>query len=44
VELEQRIARLEICCRDLQSLLELFVKRCTALQAEVDHISAKLRR
>jgi hypothetical protein len=44
LELEQRLARLEICCRDMQSLLELVVKRSTALQAEVDHISAKLRR
>jgi len=44
VELEQRLARLEICCRDLQSALELVMKRSTALQAELDHVSAKIGR
>jgi len=44
VELEQRLARLEICCRDLQSALELVTKRSTALQAELDYINAKIRR
>jgi hypothetical protein len=43
VELEQRLARLEICCREMQALIELGLKRSAALQAEVDHLNARFR-
>jgi hypothetical protein len=43
VELEQRLARLEICCRDIQAMVELVLKRSMALQAEVDHLNARFR-
>jgi len=44
VELEQRLSRLEICCRDMADTMDLLLKRTTALQAQLDHISAKLGR
>jgi len=43
LELEQRIARLEICCQEMEARLELALKRSAALQAEVDHLRARLR-
>jgi uncharacterized coiled-coil protein SlyX len=43
VELEQRLARLEICCRDMQAILDLLAKRFTAVQAELDYLVAKMK-
>jgi hypothetical protein len=42
--LEQRLSRLEICCRDMGETMDLLLKRATALQAQLDYISAKLGR
>jgi hypothetical protein len=42
VELEQRLARLEICCRDMQRILDLLARRFTAVQAELDHLVARM--
>jgi len=44
VELEQRLGRLEICCKEMSTLLEVVMKRTVALQAELDFLSAKMRR
>jgi hypothetical protein len=44
VELEQRLGRLEICCSQMTGLLEVLMKRTTALQAELDFLNAKMRR
>jgi hypothetical protein len=44
VELEQRISRLEMRIRDLQGTLELQSKRAIALQAQLDHLMARLFR
>jgi hypothetical protein len=41
LELEQRLSRLEVCCREMQEQLATLLKRMTALQAEFDHFSAK---
>jgi hypothetical protein len=43
VELEQRLARVEICCREMQALLDHLVTQSTALRAEIDFLSARLR-
>jgi hypothetical protein len=41
-ELEQRVARLELRIKDLQAALDLQTKRSTALQAQFDHLIARL--
>jgi hypothetical protein len=41
-ELEQRVARLEIQIRDVQSALNLQAKRTIAMQAQLDHLIARL--
>ena len=41
-ELEQRVARLEIRIKDLQAALDLQTKRNIALQAQFDHLLARL--
>jgi hypothetical protein len=43
VELEQRLARLEICCRDMRALIEHLNTQAGALRAEIDYLSARLR-
>jgi hypothetical protein len=40
-ELEQRVARLELRIKDLQTALELQNKRSIALQAHFDHLIAR---
>ena len=42
LELEQRISRVEAACRELERALEIALKRVTALQAHLDHLTAKL--
>lgn len=42
VELEQRIARVELLLRDLQIALEVQTNRTIAIQAQLDHIDARL--
>jgi hypothetical protein len=42
IELETRIARLELVLTDLRRTMEVLTKRTAALQAELDHLSAKL--
>jgi hypothetical protein len=42
VELEQRLARLEVCCAELIDFVKVADKRLTALQAQLDHLTAKL--
>jgi hypothetical protein len=42
LELEQRIARIEIQVNELLVRLELQSKRSVALQAQVDHLLARL--
>jgi hypothetical protein len=41
-ELEQRVARLELQMRDMQSALTLQSKRTISLQAQIDHLIARL--
>ena len=41
-ELEQRVARLELRIKDLQATLDLQNKRNIALQAQFDHLLARL--
>jgi len=41
-ELEQRVARLELQIRDVQSALTLQAKRTIAMQAQLDHLIARL--
>jgi uncharacterized coiled-coil protein SlyX len=43
VELEQRLARLEICCHNMQALIEHLTTQAGALRAEIDLLSARLR-
>ena len=40
-ELEQRVARLELRIKDLQTALDLQNKRSIALQAHFDHLAAR---
>jgi len=42
IELEQRIARVEGWCEELQQTVDVVLKRVNALQAQLDHISARL--
>jgi uncharacterized coiled-coil protein SlyX len=41
-ELEQRIGRLEIVLQELRALIESHARNTTALEAQLDHIAAKL--
>ena len=41
-ELEQRVARLELRIRDMQAALDLQTTRSIALQAQLDHLIARL--
>jgi len=41
-ELEQRVSRLELQIRDLQATLTLQAKRTISLQAQIDHLIARL--
>ena len=41
-ELEQRVARLELQIRDMQSTLTVQAKRTISLQAQLDHLIARL--
>ena len=41
-ELEQRVARLELRIKDLEAALDLQTKRGIALQAQLDHLLARL--
>ena len=41
-ELEQRVARLELRIKDVQAALDLQIKRNVALQAQFDHLLARL--
>lgn len=43
VELEQRIARLEIAQRDLLATVQELTHRIAAFQAELQHLAAKVR-
>jgi hypothetical protein len=42
IELEQRIGRIELKLKELLQQLELQTKRSAALQAQVDHLAARL--
>jgi len=42
VELEQRLARVELEQQRLTETLDLILKRLTAIQAQLDHVGAKL--
>jgi len=41
VELEQRLSRLEGCCATMQDQLAIVLRRLGALQAQLDHLTAK---
>ena len=43
VELEHRLSRLELAMKGVRDSLDLFEKRMIALQAQLDHIAARLR-
>jgi hypothetical protein len=42
LELEQRVARVELLIQHLQNALDLQAKLTIALQAQLDHIDARL--
>ena len=42
LELEQRLARIELLMGDLRSAIDLMQKRTTSLQAQLDHLSARI--
>jgi len=42
VELEQRLARVELQQQRITETLDLILKRLTAIQAQLDHVGAKL--
>jgi hypothetical protein len=44
LELETRIARLEITVRGVTAALEVLGKRTTAIQAQLDHLTARIGR
>ena len=41
-ELENRVARLELLFKDVRIACEILNKRLTALQAQIDHVTARL--
>ena len=42
LELENRVARLEILMKDMRAAFDALHKRTVALQAQLDHIAARL--
>jgi uncharacterized coiled-coil protein SlyX len=42
-ELEQRVSRLETIVKDLRATIDVMSKRMAAMQAELDHVAAKLK-
>ncbi len=44
VELEFRVSRIEGDMKDLREMLEVLTKRVVALQAQMDHLLARLDR
>ena len=42
LELEQRIARVEAWAEELQQTVDILLKRITAMQAQIDHLSARV--
>jgi len=42
IELEQRLARLELSCAEMQRTVDNLKRRETALEAQVDHLLARL--
>ena len=43
IELENRVGRLEIYARDLRESISVLGKSLAALQAQLDHLEARLR-
>jgi hypothetical protein len=43
LELEQRLARIEVLMESLRTAMDVLMKRTTSLQAEVDHLSARIQ-
>ena len=44
LELETRIGRLEHILKDIRQAVDLLTKRAAAIQAEIDHLSARVGR
>jgi uncharacterized coiled-coil protein SlyX len=44
IELEQRLSRLELQQREILDALDELMKKATATQAHLDHLSAKISR
>jgi uncharacterized coiled-coil protein SlyX len=44
VELEVRVSRLELLINDMRDAVEVVAKRTAAIQAQLDHLDARLRR
>jgi hypothetical protein len=42
IELEQRLARLELSCAEMQRTVDSLKRRELALEAQVDHLLARL--
>jgi len=42
LELEQRLARIEVLVGNLHNAIELIQKRTASLQAQLDHLSARI--
>jgi len=42
LELEQRLARLEVAIKDTRTLCEALIKQVAALQARCDHLAARV--
>jgi hypothetical protein len=42
LELEQRLGRIELLMDDIRGALDTLMKRTSSLQAQVDHLSARI--
>ncbi len=43
LELEHRVSRLEVIVKELRATIDVNLKRMAAMQAELDHVDAKLK-
>jgi hypothetical protein len=44
IELEQRVARVELALKDMRDTLDVLTKQFIALQAQLDHVAARVDR
>lgn len=44
IELEQRLAKLEMCCQEFSETLAVMRRQLTAIQAQIDYMAARIDR